>query len=191
MYPRLNNQSLAPAQADTWLLYTLAQIMASLLWPVPIVGSTDKGSSSRSLPQKIEAAKGGPIGQQPDLLLWMCDEGDPYLQTLSMCTQIQVRAYGEQKKAKMISARAHAYCVCLAACTPNKGAKLLQKPQQLSPRGELGVVASSDDITHPQMDRPIEQFCSSLCDADCCWRPVSRFLQSYNAEFSRGLCRAL
>jgi len=85
MYTRLNNQSLAPAQADTWLLYTLAQIMASLLWPVPIVGSTDKGSISRSLPEKFEAAKGGPIRPQPDLLLWLSDEGDPYLQTPLMC----------------------------------------------------------------------------------------------------------
>jgi len=145
---------------------------------------------SRSLPEKFEAAKGGPIGQQPDLLLWMCDEGDPYLQTLSMCTQIQVRAYGEQQKAKMISARAHAYCVCLAACPQNKGAKLLQKPQQLSPRGELGVVASSDDITHPRMDRPASNSVHHLCDADC-WRPVSLFLQSCIAEISRGLCGAL
>jgi hypothetical protein len=102
----------------------------------------------------------------------LSDEGDPYLQTPSMCTQIQVRAYGEQKKAKMISARAHAYCVCLAACTPNKGAKLLQKPQQLSPRGELGVMASSDDITHPRMDRPASNSVHHLCEADC-WRPVS------------------
>jgi hypothetical protein len=139
MYTRLNNESLAPAHADTWLLYTRPNNGLSSLTCTNRRDLQIRDQAHDRYQKKLKQRKGGPIRQQPDhlVLLWLSDEGDPYLQTPLMCIQIQVRAYGEQKKAKMISARPMHIIACalLIAGRQTKAQSSSQKPQQLSPRG--------------------------------------------------------